>query len=56
MLRKNKVDLSEKMFEALEKIALEYCKDYDVKIAWEASIKINGESFFDWKTGAIQCE
>jgi hypothetical protein len=51
MLRTAKIALSEKMFSAIEEIALEYEKNYDIKIQWQANLKINDDDFFDFKTG-----
>ena len=44
--------ISEKMFDKIAEVAEEYAVKNNSAIFWEAHLTINGEQFWDFKTGA----
>ncbi len=51
MKRDLKERLSEIIFDAITSTVIDFELDHDVYIQWEATIKLNGENFYDFKTG-----
>ena len=51
MKRSDKEALSEKIFDTIKSVIINFEKDHDVYIDWESTIKINGENFYDFKIG-----
>jgi hypothetical protein len=51
MKRDLKAALAESIFNAITCTVIDYEIDHDVSIQWEATVKLNGEDFYDFKEG-----